>query len=172
MATGGIIPPQGRPPTAPGVGSNARRHDLEQPKTPGLAGSSLQYGDVQKLEGGQRVAPPLKQANPVGQKPQSSGPPAPTRAGPGMSAPDPIEFAKRRLGGTLGREPAELVNNDMGPWLGLFRQLANSPGSSGLLRNVLTAQLGRRINSPTYPQANLIDWDRMDEDLEVLSNGL
>ena len=55
---GGRIAPDGRQSQAPGVGKNSVRSDLSQPaKTPGLAGSDLQQGDVQALERGQKIAP-------------------------------------------------------------------------------------------------------------------
>ena len=52
---GGRVPPDGRPPVAPGVGKTARRHDLEAQPTPGLSDPSIQQGDVQRLEQAQQV---------------------------------------------------------------------------------------------------------------------
>ena len=96
---GGRIAPDGRPAQAPGVGKNAKRHDLEAPATPGLHGSDLQQGDVQMLEQGQRVAPRPK-------KTQGAAAPAPARRNAPvgetpMEVPDPLEFAAGRIGGNV-----------------------------------------------------------------------
>ena len=171
---GGIIPPQGRPPTNPGVGENARRHDLERPKTPGLHDSSLQYGDVSRLEAAQRVAPPLKQRNPTGDGSAVSASRRGAQPAAGsFSVPNPVEFAKQRMGGTLSGAPGGRQSHiNPAQWVPIYRRLANAPRSSGILRNALTAQLSTLINNPIYPQSTLIDMDALDQDLENLANGL
>jgi hypothetical protein len=171
---GGTIPPQGRPPTNKGVGSNARRHDLERPKTPGLHNSSLQYGDVSRLEQAQRTAPLGKQQNPVA-RPQagaSTTPPGGSLPGQGgFAVPNPIEFAKRRLGGSLQGKPADLTQRDTRAWIPLFRRIANQPRGSGTLRNAMIEHLSTMINAPSVPTTHVIDMDQMDRDLELFADG-
>lgn len=170
---GGYIAPQGRPVSAPGIGRDSKRHDLERPKTPGLHNSSLQYGDVQRLSAAQSVAPPLKQQNPVASSAGGGVSPSPSGAtgGRGISVPSPIDFAKSRLGGTLGRAPAENLSSvDPSSWVPIFRRLANAPRASGILRNALTAQISNLVNNPVTPRGQVVDMDELDADLEFFSN--
>lgn len=172
---GGTIPPQGRPPTNPGVGKNARRHDLERPKTPGLHNSDLQQGDVSMLERGQRVAPLPKKQNPVA-RPATGASTTPQGGSPGgqggLAIPDPIEFAKQRYSGTLEGGASNFNQVDVGPWIPLFRRLANSPNSSGTLRSAFVAHLSNMIRQPLVPESTVIDLDQIDRDLTDYANGL
>lgn len=171
---GGTIPPQGRTPTNPGVGTNARRHDLERPKTPGLHNSDLQYGDVSRLEQAQRTAPLGKRQNPVA-RPATGASTTPQGGAPGgqggLSIPNPIDFAKRRLGGSLQGKPADLTQRDTRGWIPLFRRIANQPRSSGTLRNAMIQHLSTMINAPSVPTAHIVDVDQMDRDLEMFADG-
>lgn len=171
---GGRIPPDGRQASAKGVGKNSKRHDLERPATPGLHGSSLQKGDVQAMEEGQRIAPPGTQQPAQAPRPSGGGQQPRKRGGNGgMQIPDPIDFAGKRLGGkgTLGepRKERELDNERALSWLPVVRQLANGPGASGLLASVLIQQsraLRRRGNGP----ATVIDMNAVDDGLETMLN--
>lgn len=175
--TGGRIPPDGRPSQAPGIGKTARRHDLERQPTPGLEDSSLQYGDVQRLENAQRVAPIRDQppARPGMGAVRSGGAPSTgATGGPPFQAPDPVQFAKDRLSGTLteGRASRRTEMIDTGPWLGLLRKMANAPRSSGALRNAMVETMGRLVQSPVAPHSILADLDQLDEDLGAFADGL
>lgn len=173
---GGRIPPDGRPANAPGIGKTSRRHDLEAQPTPGLSGSDLQYGDVQRLEQAQQIAPRRTQdpARPGG-GPKNPGP-RPAGGGPGapFQAPDPVQFAKDKLSNTLtgdhAASGAEFV--DVGPWIPLLRAMANAPRSSGALRNVMVETLSSLVQSPVMSHSLVIDMDALDDGLEEFANGL
>ena len=111
---GGKIAPDGRRPQAPGVGKNAKRHDLERPATPGLSNSDLQQGDVQRLEQAQRTAP--RAGGKKVQAPAQGGKPAKRRQGAqrgsgefSMATPDPIQMAGSRIGGQVPTSDAGTV---------------------------------------------------------------
>ena len=170
---GGRIAPDGRPPQAKGVGKNAKRHDLERPATPGLAGSDLQQGDVQALESGQRIAP-IKQ-NPRGQAPPVKGgstSATPSRGTP-PGAPDAIEF----LGAQQGNEfnipsPVGAVINERAlSWMPIIRSLVVGPGSSGLLASAFINQARQLRKSNSSPSVT-IDLDSIDDGLEAMLNEL
>lgn len=161
------MPPseRGRPPTAPGVGKNSKRHDLETPATPGLHGSDLQQGDVSRLEQAQQTAP-------IGKRTQPSASPARKPSRPqaaqqqqqgGMQIPDPIEFASRKIG---GNNPAGNMEGqryvDPTPWLPLLRSLATRPNSGGALASTLTDLLVQYRRRPVIPSARYIDMNEMD----------
>jgi hypothetical protein len=80
MARGGKTTPSPRTPPG-GPGQYSRRTDGQQVATPGLTGSEMQYGDVQKLEGTQRSMPlpsggarPIPRPQPGERRPTGSGP--------------------------------------------------------------------------------------------------
>lgn len=56
MPSGGYRKPRGAQP-ASGPGKFSKRTDAQAVQTPGLKDPSVQYGDVQKLEAAQRIAP-------------------------------------------------------------------------------------------------------------------
>jgi len=170
---GGPIPPDGRQARPPGVGKYAKRHDLERPKTPGLADPSIQYGDVQRLEAGQRIIPiPDKGGLPAG----GGGRPGPVlRGGGGLTPPDPLEFATRRLGGTLDTTTPRtfgVQRFDTAPWVNIIRRIANAPGASGLLRNAFVAKLGELARAPAVVEAELVDFGDLENFLEGFNDGL
>jgi hypothetical protein len=171
---GGRIPPDGRPTTAPQVGANARRHDLERPKTPGLHNSDLQQGDVQALEAGQRIVPVPQQQPAVstgtqGRPTAQAAAPAPQGAGGGR--PDPIDFLGSRLSGTL-TPPDQTVSSaptvDLKTWLPLIQRLATAPGASGVLSQAFITQMRNASQRTFVHETPLIDMQEADRDLEAL----
>jgi hypothetical protein len=56
MPRGGYQKPKGAQ-AASGPGKFSKRTDAQKVQTPGLSGSDLQYGDVQRLKASQQVAP-------------------------------------------------------------------------------------------------------------------
>lgn len=119
---------QNSPIQAKGVGKTAKRHDLSG--TPGLSGSDLQYGDVQRLEKAQRSVQNT-QARPVQ---QGGAQPQGHLSKPSMEVPNPVDFAIKKVGGGPPAVPTQpLEQIDMQPWLPLMRQLATAGGSSLLM---------------------------------------
>ena len=159
---GGRIAPDGRPAQAPGVGKNAKRHDLEAPATPGLHGSDLQQGDVQMLEQGQRVAPRPK-------KTQGAAAPAPARRNAPvgetpMEVPDPLEFAAGRIGGNVvGAEPAGGPLFDAEKWRPLLESIARNPQASGPLSTTIMKQLANMSRQPATATVTVVDQNAADE---------
>jgi len=167
---GGRIPPDGRPSQAKGVGKNAKRHDLERPKTPGLHDSDLQVGDVGMLERGQQAIPIGKRNQPSAQSRRPNARTAPQ--GPGGAqedAPDPIDFLGSRLGNTLTGRTGDIQREsvDIRPWIPLLQMIASRPGSSGILGQALITQmgnLGRTVRGMDTPLIDLQDADARLED--------
>lgn len=169
---GGIIPPDGRTPAPPGVGASARRHDLERPKTPGLSGSDLQYGDVSKLRNAQRVAPTGSTTKQVQQPAAPTGSPAGSAsAGPtgAMEIPDPIDFISERAKGTL-QDPASRMAErpvDMSAWTPIVNAVANAPQASGLLRHAFLNQFAALANRPYVPDVLAVSMQALDAGVEA-----
>ena len=168
---GGRIPPDNRGPQAKGVGKNSKRHDMERQATPGLHGSDLQQGDIQKLEQGQRVAPIRTQ--PAAAPQRQAGGQARGQPRAPMQTPDAIEF----LGGKQGPEfnmpqtGRPVLNDKALSWLPLVRSLVVGPGSSGLLASAFinqTRELRKSNSSPT----TIIDLDATDDGLEAMLDEL
>ena len=134
---------QNSPIQAKGIGKTAKRHDLRG--TPGLSNSDLQYGDIQKLEQGQRSV-----SNTQGQPPpqQSAVQPQNHLASGQMDVPNPVDFAVKKVGGGPPAVPTQpLEQIDMQPWLPLLRQMATS-GSSSLLMSAYVNSLQRAQKQP------------------------
>lgn len=174
--TGGRIPPQNRPAQAPGVGRNARRHDLERRNVPFLQGSDLQQGDVQALEQGQRVQP-IKRTQPPA-RPQRPTVGRPMQAGGGgggqpSDIPDPIGFLSDRLGGTY--QPKSGIvgrsRHDYQSWLPLLERLAKSPGASGVLVQAYITRLHNMLTGPTLDSHDFVDMQEADSELERMLIG-
>ena len=171
MPTGGKIPPDGRPPVAPGVGKTARRHDLEAPATPGLSDSDLQQGDVQALEAAQKVAPRAKRNQP----PATGNAPARRRQGAqrgseqfALPVPDPVDLAAKRAGDTARGQVGGGRTVDPSTWLPLAEQLALAPNAGGAIVSQLANQLTQFRRRPIVSQANFIDLDEMDRTIGSL----
>lgn len=127
-----------RPVQAPGVGPNAKRHDLERRAVPNLHGSDLQQGDVQAMEQGLRIAPVQEQAPAIPPPPPSGRDDNRIQEIPGQEL-DINEVIQARLAGTLEPDrPGVAVNETAqrraATWLDIIRDLANQPGASTLLR--------------------------------------
>ncbi len=148
----GHVAPDGRPAQAKGIGKTAKRHDLEQPKTPGLAGSDLQQGDVQKLEQGQKVAPIPNQ------KPQAKAAPGSNAQGQsGVEVPDAIDFLGKRFGGgNAGNNPGT-ESIDLTAWMPLLRRIARNPGKSGPLATALVQALSNFSQTPAAGRVRVMD---------------
>ena len=169
MPAGGKVPPDGRPPVAPGVGRTARRHDLEAPATPGLSDSDLQSGDVQRLENSQKVAPRRKRTQP----PATGN--APTRRRQGaqrgsrefsMAIPDPVEMAGGKIGGNIPTAAdAQQVSVDPAKWMPLMQFIAAAPNSSGPIAKGLVDMYVKHRNNPVVSKMNVIDLNELDRNL-------
>jgi len=173
--SGGRIPPDGRAAQAPGIGKNARRHDLEEPATPGLHDSDLQQGDVSMLEAGQRVAPIRNQpaaASSV-RRPRTKAP-MPQRGGSQPDVPDPLDFLGERLAGTrTSPDQPTMVGRttDMHTWLPLLERLATAPGASGIMSQAFITAFANASKRPLIYETPLIDMQDADEDLAALLGG-
>lgn len=162
---GGRIPPQGRPPQAPGVGKTAKRHDLERPATPGLQNSDLQQGDVSRLESAQKTAPIGKRT----QAPARGERRGQRRAGVkrgrqqfGLDVPDPIEMAAQRSGGGVPAPASAAREFDPQPWMPLLMRMASSPNAGGGLTAAVTELVASARRKPLVGQANMIDLNELD----------
>lgn len=167
---GGRIPAQGRPPQAPGVGKDAKRHDLEKPKTPGYHGSDLQQGDVQAMEQGQRIAPATVQKPARG----SSAPPqqtTPAQAGPPVQVPDAIDFLgdpKRNGQAFNAPQPRRQIDSSKAlTWLPIIRRLAEGPGASSALVSAFINQ-ARNMQAAGGQQATVIDMNAIDSGIQSM----
>jgi hypothetical protein len=157
---GGRIAPDGRPPQPPGVGKNARRHDLERPATPGLHGTDLQQGDVQRLEAAQRVAPRRQQppAAPARAGGKGTSNPHRRRTNPqSVGAPDPLEFAKQRIGGGAPTGGGQTYYVDPSPWVPLVEAMALHPNSGGAMFANYSNLLRQFVRRPTTSRSVFID---------------
>ena len=167
---GGRLPPDGRPPQAKGQGKNAKRHDLERPKTPGLHGSDLQSGDVQAMENGQRIAPATTQGPAVQGRPaQSQASQSVNPASRGTEVPDAIEFLGQRSQGTQVPTTTQGAGGDrFETWRPLLERLVVGPGSSGHLAKAYIEQMrGARQGLVNRPAA-VIDMHDIDDGLEAM----
>ena len=170
--TGGRIRPTNRPVSAPGVGKNAKRHDLERRNVPYLQGSDLQQGDVQALEQGQRVQPIKRTQPPAAARRGQARREASMRGGTteGGVPTDPISFLAQRIGGTY-RPKSGLVGrsrHDYRAWMPLLEQLANSPGASGLLVSAYITRLHNMLSGPYIQDNQIIDMQDADDSVEAL----
>ncbi len=169
--TGGRIPPQNRPVSAPGVGKNSKRHDLERRSVPFLQGSSLQQGDVQALEQGQRVQP-IKRTQPPATAQQNAARRTATMAQGGAEPmpTDPISFLAKRLGGTY--QPKQGVQgpsvHNYRSWMPLLEHLAKTPGASGTLVSAYITRLHNMLSAPRADTQLFFDQQDADSALEEL----
>lgn len=166
---GGRMPEQerNRPASAPGVGRNSKRHDLERRSTPFLHDSDLQQGDVQALEQGQRIAPKQTQRPAAPAAPQGSGSTTGGTTADATSIPDAIDFLSNVIGGgALGEpQPGVAANPNADKWLRFARHLVNGPGSSGLLAGAYINQMRQLMRSPQTVNVEVIDLRDVDEAL-------
>ena len=149
---------------AKGVGKDAVRHDLDG--TPGLD-SDLQQGEVQEMEAGQAAIQDTQQAQ---TQVQAAAQPRAALPAQGMAAPDPVQFAGQKIGGSLdGAGAAPLTERlSFSNWLPLLRRLATSPTSSGLLQRSFMARMQQEMNRPTGTKTALIRQRDFDNSLEQL----
>lgn len=171
---GGRIPPDGRQAQAKGVGKNAKRHDLERPATPGLHDSSLQKGDVQALEQGQRIAPPGTQQPAIQGRPQTQETPNRRQSGGsggGVEVPDAIEFLGQRQGPEFNPPQARrrIDESRAQTWLPVLRELASGPGASAKLVNAFINQ-ARLMSQAGGQPASIVDMGATDDGIEEMLN--
>lgn len=157
---GGTIEPDGRPAQAPGVGRDSKRHDLEG--TPGLGkGSSLEQGDVQKLEAGTKA---IKQAQAPAQAQPTTAPP--TGTGAPMDVPDAIQFAGEKLGGeTFAAGTTDGSVFDPQPWMPTLRVLASQPNAGGGLTAAVVEMIASFRKQPSGTDQTFIDVNELDNTL-------
>ena len=154
---------------AAGIGKTSKRHDLDG--TPGLsAGSSLNQGEVSQLEQGQQVVSNTQRSQQVT---QAAPPSTPQPSSPELIAPDPVQMAAGKIGGSLdgaGAGPLE-ERISFTNWLPLLRRLAVSPTSSGLLQKAFLKRITTEMNRPTGTKAALIRQRDFDNRLEQFNGG-
>lgn len=145
----------------------ARRHDLERPATPGMSGD-LQYGEVGELEQGQAIAPRAgaKQRQPAAVAQQQGG--RMQQGGgaqePPMQIPNVLDFAKKRLGGSLTSGPSRaLAPADQTRWQPLLRRIITTPGTSGLLTRTYIDRLSTLAKRPVTSRLAAIDLNALDD---------
>ncbi len=163
---GGKIPPDGRPPVAPGVGKTARRHDLEAPATPGLADSDLQQGDVQALEQAQKIAPRAKRRQP----PAKGGATTPRsrttiNGTPQHGVPDPLEFAGQKIGGDSVLPDGGEVLLDAARWRPLLLAVASDPTASGPLTTMIVNYISGIKDQAKNPSVEIFPQHDMEEQI-------
>ena len=142
-----------------GVGKDAKRHDLDG--TPGLHGSDLQYGDVSKLQAGQRAV-----QNTVNRAPQANPAPA-APSGGGMAVPDPLTLAAQKAGGGTSVPPTERIQPiNTSQWLPLIEQLATSNSSSLLKKQYIKMLSDMQKNPYASSGTALIDVQDYDDAVE------
>ncbi len=159
MSTGGVIAPDGRKPQAPGVGPEAKRHDLEG--TPGLDDPSIQPGDVQRLEAGQHALKQVQAPATAEQPPQAQG------TGEAIEVPDAIDFAGDKLGGQIV-SPGDGVGQafDPTPWIPTMRAMAEQPNAGGILAAQVVNMIASHRRQPGGAQQTFIDLNAADDILE------
>ena len=160
---GGRIAPDGRPARAPGVGKNAKRHDLEAPATPGLHGSDLQQGDVQMLEQGQKVAPRPKKNQAAAAPKSRDGGRRQENGTAQMEVPDPINFAAGKVGGQMPTPGPPMRQVDAAAWRPLAERMAYSPNSGGTLAATLAESLAQFVRRPIVSEVSFVDLDGADD---------
>ena len=134
-----------------GVGKTAKRHDLDG--TPGLRGD-LQYGDVQKLEAGQRAV----QATAYRQ-PQGGGAVANPASAPVVPPADPISFAVSKIGGGTVQPPTGAISQlDPSKMAPLIARLAASNVSPIIKKAYI--QFVQSINQQPVSGAGTVYLDR------------
>lgn len=128
----------GRPSQAPGVGQNAKRHDLSDRSVPYMHGSDLQYGEVGAMRDAQSALGPRTQqpasATTPNAAPRNANAPIPE------GVPDPITF----FGGRTKSPASDLIirgDFQMEDWLPIASATMNGSGSSSLLRRLFIRQL-------------------------------
>ncbi len=165
---GGVIPADGRPTKAKGVGKNAKRHDLEGPATPGLGGD-LQYGEVGDAEAAARTIGKKVQRPASGQTEAPRSQPAPAGGG-AMQTPDPGEFIRGRLKNTLqgGVSPTPQAEPiDPTPWLPLIEKIATAPNAGGILGAAYVEALSRATMN--QPRVYTLDMNELDKRVDQLA---
>jgi hypothetical protein len=146
---------------AKGVGKDAKRHDLDG--TPGLSdGSSLNQGDVQQLEAGQKVVQDTQQTQ-VAKAAQSAGIPLPQApAETAVAAPDPVDFAIQKAGGGLTVPDGSLSGINTAQWLPLTERLASQTQSSSMLRRAFVNMLSRIQSEPFAGSTEVVNKRELD----------
>lgn len=152
----------------------ARRHDLERPATPGMSGD-LQYGEVGELEQAQAIAPRAggkQRQAPAGMQGQAGAAP---RVGGAQEAPievpNVLDFAKKRLGGTIkGRSGGAVAPMDHTRWQPLIREIVTTPGTSGVLTRSYLNRLSTLAKRPVTSRLAAIDLNALDDVLAEAFN--
>lgn len=165
---GRLIEPETRPLSAPGVGPEAARHDLERRNVPFLQGSDLQQGDVEALQSGQRIAPVQRQEPATPERPgQPSRAQMPTEEE--IEDPDPIDFLAEENGQdfTLPQAQRAIDNSRTLTWLPILRRLASGPGASSLFVTTLIDQ-GRKMQQLGSQPATVVDLQAVDDGIEAM----
>jgi hypothetical protein len=134
-----------------------------------LSDSSLQQGDVQMLEAGQKAAPIKKRTQPAAGSQGRPQQQAPQRGGGAEPPPDPLDFIIGRGSGTF--DPATQGVGSQEPidkekWAPLLREFARDPGVSGPLTTTLLTNMSNLNRIPRSVGVRVIDQNAADTALE------
>jgi hypothetical protein len=129
-----------------------------------MHGSSLQQGDVKKLDQGKKILGQKTKQAPA--KPQEPAQPERNRR-PVIGVPDAIDFIGGRGSGTF--DPALAGEGrtafDASRWRPLLQQMARDPLASGPITTQLLEQLGNMNKKPRSSQVDIIDMNAAEDAL-------
>jgi hypothetical protein len=112
---------------------------------------------VQQFEAGQQAVDNTQAAQQGGaalpQQPQDAA----------VTAPDALEFAKGKVGGSLEVPTQELSRINTAQWIPLIEKLARSNSSSPLLRRAYVQMLARLQNEPFSGSTAVVDKRELDQ---------
>jgi len=115
---------------------------------------------VSQLEAGQREV-----QNTQGQ--QAAGQPLPAQAAaPAIQAPDPVDFAAKKMGGNLTVPERDLQSINTAQWLPLLEQMARSNEASSGLRRAYIKMLSQVSNEPFSGATAVVDKRAIDSAVE------
>jgi hypothetical protein len=124
-------------------------------------GSSLEQGDVKKLEAGKQA---LKQKQAPAQAQGAAAPAA--AAGPSIDVPDAIQFAGEKLGGdTFAAGTTDGSVYDPAPWMPTLRVLASQPNAGGGLTAAVVEMIASFRKQPSGTDQTFIDVNELDNTL-------
>jgi hypothetical protein len=82
--------------------------------------------------------------------------------------PHPVDFAKKRFGGTLSQpSPSGVARLDPAPWIPFLEKLAASPSASSGLTAAFIAQFSNMMRQSSAPTSHVIDMQALDDAVEA-----
>ncbi len=143
-----------------GVGKDSKRHDLDG--TPGLSkGSSVQYGEGQQLEAGQKAVQNTQAGQAAGGGAGGAAPSGP------LDVPGGLDFAIGKLGQGRSALPTQQISQaDTSEFMPLLKRLA-SGNSSSILKQAYMQMVANIQKRPwSGAQTALIDRQALDRSVE------